>query len=67
MLNRLVIAVIIGIVVTLICIFVGGLLSTMTISWVVATGVFLKTYAALLGLLAALWHFFQGGSLLNRG
>lgn len=67
MLSKLVIAVVIGVVVTLVCIFVGGLLETMSISWVVATGTFLKTYGALLGLLAALYHYFAGGTLLNRG
>lgn len=61
MLSKLVTSVIIGVVVTLVCIFVGGLLETMTISWVISTGTFLKTYGALLGLLAALWNFFAGG------
>lgn len=63
MLSKLVIAVVIGIVTTLVCIFVGGLLETMAISWVVATGTFLKTYGALFGLCAALYHYFGGGFL----
>ena len=67
MLSKLVIAIVIGVVTTLVCIFVGGLLETMSISWVVATGTFLKTYGALLGLLAALYQYFNGNTLLHRG
>ncbi len=67
MLNRLVLAVVVGIVVSLVCIFVGALLAEATaISWVVATGKFLQTYAALLGLLAALYHYFSGGTWFRR-
>lgn len=61
MIARIVIAVIVGIVVFLICTFVGGLLASVGISWVASTGAFLKAWASLLGLLAALWHFFGGG------
>jgi hypothetical protein len=67
MLSRLVLAVVVGIIVTLACIFVGGLLvSAAPIGWVTDTGSFLKTYGALLGLLAALWYFFSGASWLPR-
>jgi regulator of protease activity HflC (stomatin/prohibitin superfamily) len=63
MLARLVIAIVIGVLVTLACIFVGGLLvSSASIGWVTDTGTFLKTYGALLGLLAALWSFFANGT-----
>lgn len=60
MLSRLVLAVVIGVVVALVCVFVGSLLITIQISWVVATGTFLGAFGALLGLLAALWYFFGG-------
>ncbi len=62
MLSKLVIACVVGIVVFLACILVGGLLVTTTVPFVVTVGTFLKTYAGLLGLLAALFHYFAGGS-----
>lgn len=61
MITRIVLAVVVGIVVFLVCTFLGGLLASVAISWVAAIGAFLKAWASLLGLLAALWHFFGGG------
>jgi hypothetical protein len=61
MIARLVLAVVVGVVVILICILVGGLLMATNISLAVAVGAFLKAYATVLGLLAALWYFFAGG------
>ena len=66
MLSKIVIACVVGIVVFLACILVGGLLVTTTVPFVVTVGNFLQDYAGLLGLLAALWHFFAGGTLFNR-
>lgn len=60
MLSRLILAVVVGVITTLVCVFVGGILMTFEISWVAATGAFLRTYAALLGLCAALWYAFAG-------
>lgn len=60
MLSRIVLAVLTGVLTTLACVFVGGLLVTMEVSWVVATGSFLREFAGLLGLVAALWYFFAG-------
>lgn len=60
MLSRIVLAVIVGVVVTLLCVLVGGLLITMPVSWAAAVGAFLKEFSGLLGLLAALWYFFSG-------
>jgi hypothetical protein len=63
MLSKLVLAVVTGVLVTLVCVFVGGILTAATgISWVVSTGQFLQGYGALLGLLTALWYFFTNGS-----
>jgi hypothetical protein len=62
MLSRIVLAIITGIVTTIVLMFIGTLLVTMDINWVVATGAFLKEFAGLLGLLAALWYFFAGYS-----
>jgi hypothetical protein len=58
MISNIVLAVVIGIITTLVCIFVGGLLATIGISWAAATGAFLVAYGALIGLLAALWFYF---------
>lgn len=58
MLSRVVMACVVGIVVFLVCILVGGLLITTAVPFVVTVGTFLKTYASLLGLLAALAYFF---------
>lgn len=60
MLSRIVLAIVTGIVVSLVLMFVGTLLVTMEIGWVVATGAFFKEFAGLFGLLAALWYFFSG-------
>lgn len=60
MLSKLVLSVVIGVVVTLACLFIGGLLVTFRINWVIATGQFLQVYGALLGLLSALWCYFAG-------
>ena len=61
MLSKLVIALVVGVVVFLACTLVGGLLATTGVPFVITVGIFLKTYAGLLGLLAALWNFFAGG------
>jgi hypothetical protein len=67
MLSRLVLAVVVGIVVALVSTFVGMLLvSATSYGWVTSTGNFLQSYAALLGLLAALYYFFSGASWLPR-
>lgn len=55
MLRNIIIAIVIGVVITLVCMFVGALLVTMEIAWVVAAGSFLVKFAALLGLLTALY------------
>lgn len=61
MIGRVVLAIVVGIVVWLVCEFVGGLLvSIVGPSWVTATGDFLRGFGSLLGLLAALWYFFAG-------
>lgn len=60
MLSRIALSIIVGIAVSLLCVFVGGLLITVEIALVAATGAFLNTFAGLLGLLAALWYFFSG-------
>lgn len=66
MLSRIVLAIVVGVVVTLVCTLVGSLLMTFSIGWVTATGAFMKSFASLLGLLAALWWYFSGGTWPTR-
>lgn len=63
MLNRIVLAVVVGVVVTLACLLVGALLIAIKVELAVTVGVFLKSYAGAIGLLAGLWHFFAGGPI----
>lgn len=60
MIQRIVLAVIVGVVVFLGCVLLGGLLITLKVDFAVTVGTWLKNYAGVLGLLAALWHFFVG-------
>lgn len=66
MISRVVLAVVVGVVVFLVCILVGGLLATLKVDFAVTVGNFLKNYAGVIGLLAALWHFFAGGFSLPK-
>ena len=60
MISRLVIAVIVGVVVTLACILLGLVLGALHIDIASTVGGFLQTYAAVIGVLAALVQFFTG-------
>lgn len=60
LLARLVLAVVVGVIVTLICMLVGALLATVDVDMASTVGGWLESYAGVLGLLAALWHFFTG-------
>lgn len=60
MLQRIIRAVIVGVVVWLGCLLLGLLLAQFQVSWAVAIGGFISQWAALIGLLAALWQFFGG-------
>ena len=62
MINRIILAVVVGVAVTLACVLVGGLLATLKVDFAVTVGAFLKGYAGVIGLLAALWYYFAGGS-----
>jgi len=67
MLGRLIKAVVVAVVVTLACILLGLILNSLTVQIAVTIGNFLKTYGAVIGVLAGLWYFFAGGSLIKRG
>jgi hypothetical protein len=66
MIARLVLSVVVGVVVYLACILFGPLLADLKVSFAVTIGGWLVSYAAVLGLLAALWYFFSGGGLTLR-
>ncbi len=65
MLRRIVLAVIVGVVVFLGCLLLGILLTALEVGFAVAIGAFLSQWAGVIGLLAALWHFFSGGFLVK--
>lgn len=60
MIGKLVLAVVVAVVVTLGCILLGSILNALTVQIAVTIGNFLKSYAAVIGILAGLWYFFAG-------
>ncbi len=62
MLARLVLAVVVGVVVTLGCILVGAILVSLKVALAVTVGEFIQSYGGVFGVLAALWYFFSGAS-----
>lgn len=61
MIARLVLAVVVGVIVYLLCLLFGPLVADLKVSFAVTIGSWMIAYAAVLGLLAALWYFFSGG------
>lgn len=66
MIQKLVLAVVVAVVVTLGCILLGGILDAVKVQIAVTIGDFLKSYSAVLGILAGLWYFFSGNTWLRR-
>lgn len=62
MINKLVLAVVVAVVVTLACVLVGGILQSLSVSVATTVGNFLVKYSYALGVLAGLWYYFAGGS-----
>lgn len=60
MISRGILAVVVGVAVTLIALLVGSLLQALHLDLAVVVGGFLVTWAAVIGILAALWYFFNG-------
>lgn len=61
LLRKLVLAVVVGVVVTLACVLIGIVLAALRVSVAVSVGDFLQSYASVLGVLAAIWWFIRGG------
>lgn len=60
MIRKLILAVVVAVVVTLGCILLGAILASLKVDIATTIGDFLKTYGAVLGVLAGLWYFFAG-------
>lgn len=58
MLSRIGSAVVVGVAVFLGCVLLGLLLGALRVDFALTVSNFLKQYASVIGLLAALWHFF---------
>ncbi len=61
MLFKLIAAVVVAVVVTLACILLGGIFDTLKVEVATTVGNFLKSYGAVIGVLAGLWYFVAGG------
>ena len=61
MLSKLIIAVCVAVLVTLACYLVGAILITLKVDIAITVGNFLKTYGGVLGVIAGLYSFFEGG------
>ena len=65
MIKRIGLAVVVGVAVFLGCLLLGALLVALKVDFAVTIGTFLKQYSGVIGLLAALWHFFTGSPKLT--
>lgn len=63
MIKRIILAVVIGVVVTLVCILVGALLTGLGVHLATVVGDFLSKWSGVLGVLAAIWWYFSGSTL----
>lgn len=66
MLRKLILAVIVAVIVTLVCELLGGILKTLTVQIAVTIGDWLQRYGGVLGVLAGLWYFFADGFNMPR-
>lgn len=60
MLAKIGMSIVVGVAVFLGCMLLGLLLVSLRVDFAVAVGGFLRQYASVIGLLAALWAFFTG-------
>lgn len=64
MISRIVLAVVVAVIVTLLCILGGGILATLQVAVAVTVGNWLTQYSAVLGVLSGLAWFFSGRTTL---
>lgn len=60
MLAKLILSVVVAVIVTLGCVLVGSILAALNVSVAITIGDFLRSYSAVIGVLAGLWYFFAG-------
>ena len=60
MLSRLIIAVVFGVLVTIVLSVIGSLMTTLGVDWATTLGNDMVHFSGILGLLAALWYGFAG-------
>lgn len=60
MIKQLVLAVCVAVVVTLVCVLIGGILISLGVPIAVTIGGFLKTYSTVLGVISGIWFYFTG-------
>lgn len=66
MIEKLILAVIVAVTVTLACVLLGLILISLKVDIATTVGTFLKGYSAVIGILAGLWYFFAGASFIHR-
>lgn len=64
-LKRLVLAVCVGVIVSLVLVLLGVLLISIEATLAVNVGTFLKTYSYAFGVIAAIWYFLTGKPTLT--
>jgi hypothetical protein len=64
MLQRLILAVVVAVVVTLGCVLIGGILASLGVAIAVTIGGWLTQYATVFGILAGIAWFFSGRTTL---
>jgi hypothetical protein len=62
--NRIALAILVGLVVGIVCLFGGGLLATLQAPPMVFIGNFLVTWCWVIGVIAGAFQFFRGGVVL---
>lgn len=60
MIARIVLSVVVAVITGLVCILLGGILSSLNVPITETVGNFLRAYAWVLGILAGLWFYFTG-------
>jgi hypothetical protein len=65
-LRKLILAVVVAVIVTLACFLLGGILHSLTVQIAVTIGDWLKQYGGVIGVLAGLWYYFEGGTPIVR-
>ncbi len=60
MVRKIVLGVVVAVIVTLLCVLLGGILAALDVSVAVVVGTWLKQYSTVLGILAGLAYAFSG-------